>query len=87
MKSLYKIFIFLILIFTLASCSGKYTVKTYPPKAKVYIRDLESKDKKLVGVSPVKIDEESELGDVFFLVFEKENYKEKEVPLPLILVG
>ncbi len=61
------------------SCSGKYTVKSYPPKAKVYIRNLESQDKKLMGVSPIKIDEESELGDVFFLVFEKENYKEKEV--------
>jgi len=79
MKSFYNYFTILILLFVLCSCSGKYTVKTYPPKAKVYIRNLESKDKKLIGMSPVKIDEESELGDVFFLVFEKENYRDKEV--------
>jgi tetratricopeptide (TPR) repeat protein len=60
-------------------CSGKYLVKSYPAGAKVYLRDINSNEKRLVGLSPVQIKEESRLGDVFFLVFEKNNYKPKEV--------
>ncbi len=79
MKILDRLLFIVCLLCLVSACSGKYTVKTYPPKAKVYIKNIESKDKRLVGMSPVKINEESELGDVFFLVFEKENYKPKEV--------
>ena len=61
------------------ACSSKYTVKTYPAGAQVYTRDLSSNEKKLVGVSPVDIAGEAKLGDVFFLVIEKQNYKPKEV--------
>ena len=64
---------------TLVGCAGKYLVKTYPSGAKVYVQDLGSKDKKLIGLSPVQIEEESNLGDVFFVVLEKEKYKEKSV--------
>lgn len=61
------------------ACSTKYTVKTYPAGAQVYTRDLTSNEKKLVGVSPVEIAGEAKLGDVFFLVIEKQNYKPKEI--------
>jgi len=61
------------------ACSTKYTVKTYPAGAQVYTRDLVSNEKKLVGVSPVEIAGEAKLGDVFFLVVEKQNYKPKEI--------
>jgi tetratricopeptide (TPR) repeat protein len=61
------------------ACSTKYTVKTYPAGAQVYTRDLTSNEKKLVGVSPVEIAGEAKLGDVFFLVVEKQNYKPKEI--------
>jgi hypothetical protein len=63
----------------LFACSTKYTVKTYPAGAQVYTRDLTSNEKKLVGVSPVEIAGEAKLGDVFFLVIEKQNYKPKEI--------
>jgi tetratricopeptide (TPR) repeat protein len=63
----------------LTACSGKYLVKTYPAGAKVYIQDLQTKERKLVGLSPVQIKEESRLGDVFFLNFEKDNYQPKKV--------
>jgi tetratricopeptide (TPR) repeat protein len=62
-----------------AGCGGKYYVRSYPAGAKVYVRDLATNDKKLVGLSPLQINEESSLGDVFFLEFEKQNYKPKEV--------
>lgn len=63
----------------LTACSGKYLVRTYPSGAKVYTRDLASNEKKLIGISPVQLPEDSKLGDVFFLVFEKQSYKPKEV--------
>lgn len=63
----------------LAGCAGKYVVNTYPSGAKVYIKDIQTKDRKLVGLSPVQIQEESKLGDVFFLEIEKDNYQTKEV--------
>lgn len=63
----------------LVSCGGRYMIKTYPVGAKIYVRDLQTQEKKLVGISPVQIKEESRLGDVFFLVIEKQNFKSKEV--------
>ncbi len=63
----------------LVGCGGKYLVQTYPNGAKVYVRDIQTNEKKLIGTSPVQIAEESKLGDVFFVIFEKENFKPKEV--------
>src|SRR3982751_5182330 len=60
-------------------CSTRYLVKTYPAGAQVYTRDLTSNEKKLIGVSPVEIAGEAKLGDVFFVVVEKQNYKPKEI--------
>lgn len=62
-----------------AGCSTRYLVKTYPAGAQVYTRDLTTNEKKLVGVSPVEIEGEAKLGDVFFVVIEKQNYKPKEI--------
>ena len=62
-----------------SACSTRYLVKTYPAGAQVYTRDLTSNEKKLVGVSPVDIEGEAKLGDVFFVVVEKQNYKPKEI--------
>lgn len=74
-----------LLSFVLASsylfvgCAGKYAIRSYPTGAKVYIKDIQSQEKKLLGISPLSIQEESKLGDVFFLIFEKQNYHTKEV--------
>jgi tetratricopeptide (TPR) repeat protein len=63
----------------LSGCASHYTVKTYPAGAQVYTRDLSTNEKKLVGVSPADISGEAKLGDVFFVVVEKQNYKTKEI--------
>ncbi len=60
-------------------CATRYSVKTYPAGAQVYTRDLTSNEKKLVGVTPIEITGDAKLGDVFFLVVEKQNYKPKEI--------
>lgn len=73
-----KLFI-LLFAMGLFSCSGKYLVKSYPNDAKVYLRDVKTNEKKLLGNTPTQIKEDSRLGDVFFLVFEKDNYKTKEI--------
>jgi tetratricopeptide (TPR) repeat protein len=69
----------LMLLSLFCGCAGKYIVNTYPAGAKVYIKDIQTKDRKLVGLSPVQINEESKLGDVFFLELEKDNYQLKSV--------
>jgi len=61
------------------ACSTHYLVKTYPSGAQVYTRDLTSNEKKLVGTTPVEIQGDAKLGDVFFVVVEKQNYKPKEI--------
>jgi len=61
------------------SCAGKYVVKSYPNDSKIYLRDVKTNEKRLVGNTPAQIKEDEKLGDVFFLVFEKENYKTKEI--------
>lgn len=66
-------------LFLLAGCGGKYLVNTFPAGAKVYVKDIQTKERKLVGLSPVRIEEESRLGDVFFLEIEKDNYNPKSV--------
>lgn len=63
----------------LCSCGGKYTVKSYPPEAKLYVKDLKTNEKRLIGNTPAQIAEDEKLGDVFFLLLEKENYKPKEI--------
>lgn len=72
----YRIFPLLFLLF---SCSGKYVVKSYPPDAKLYVKDIRTSEKKLVGTTPTEIAGDGKLGDVFFIVLEKDNYKSKEI--------
>lgn len=62
-----------------SACATRYLVKTYPAGAQVYTRDLNSNEKKLVGVTPTEVEGDAKLGDVFFLVIEKQNYKPKEI--------
>jgi tetratricopeptide (TPR) repeat protein len=71
----------LLLTFLAVGCAGKYAIRSYPVGAKVYVRDVQTQEKKLLGISPLDIAEENKLGDVFFLIFEKQNYREKEVML------
>lgn len=63
----------------LTACGGKYTVKSYPADAKLYVKDFKTNEKKLIGNTPAQIKEDAKLGDVFFLVLEKENYKPREI--------
>lgn len=63
----------------LTACGGKYVIKSYPADAKLYIKDFKTNEKKLIGSTPTSIKEDQKLGDVFFMVLEKENYKPKEI--------
>lgn len=63
----------------LTACGGKYIIKSYPADAKLYIKDFKTNEKKLIGNTPTSIKEDQKLGDVFFMVLEKENYKPKEI--------
>jgi tetratricopeptide (TPR) repeat protein len=71
--------LFILNMFILTACGGKYMVKSYPADAKLYVRDIRSNERKLVGNTPAEIKEDSKMSEVFFLVLEKENYKPKEI--------
>lgn len=80
--NLNKIFLLFLLVLgstLVIGCGGKYQVRTFPSGAKVYLKDIQTQERRLIGNSPVEIDEESRLGNVFFLEFEKPNYNSKEV--------
>jgi tetratricopeptide (TPR) repeat protein len=66
-------------IILLSGCAGRYIVKSYPSDAKLYMKDIRTNEKKLIGNTPTSIQEDPKLGDVFFLVLEKDNYKPKEI--------
>jgi hypothetical protein len=70
-----------VFILGLFGCGGKYAIKSYPSDAKIYIKDLKSNEKKLIGNTPLQMAEDKKLGDVFFVVVEKENYRPKEIML------
>lgn len=75
--------LFIIALVCTFGCGGKYQVKTFPSGAKVYLKDIQTQERKLIGTSPVEIEEESRLGNVFFLEFEKPNYISKEVMIKI----
>lgn len=54
-------------------------IKSFPSDARLYIKDIRTNEKKLIGNTPTQITEDPKLGEVFFLVMEKENYKPKEI--------
>jgi tetratricopeptide (TPR) repeat protein len=43
------------------------------------MKDIRTSEKRLIGTTPTQIEEDPKLGEVFFLVLEKENYKPKEI--------
>ncbi|NUM57541.1 MAG: hypothetical protein HUU56_02865 [Bdellovibrionaceae bacterium] len=63
----------------LNACAGKYIVKSFPADAKLYLKDINTNEKKLIGNTPTQIEEDGKLGEVFFIVLEKDNYKPKEI--------
>jgi len=63
----------------LSGCGGKYVIKSFPADARLYIKDIRTNEKRLIGNTPTQITEDPKLGEVFFLVMEKENYKPKEI--------
>lgn len=77
-KKYYFIF-YVLAVLGLTSCAGKYVVKSYPNDSKVFLRDVKTNEKRLIGNTPAQIQEDAKLGDVFFVVFEKENFKTKEI--------
>lgn len=79
MKNNFLLLVLLGMMLNLVACGGKYMVKTFPAGAKVYLKDIQTQERKLIGVTPIEIAEESRLGNVFFLEFEKPNYSTKEV--------
>lgn len=79
MKNNFLLLVLFGLTLNLVACGGKYMVKTFPAGAKVYLKDIQTQERKLIGVTPIEIAEESRLGNVFFLEFEKPNYSTKEV--------
>jgi tetratricopeptide (TPR) repeat protein len=70
-----------ILIVALASlgCATRYTIKSYPEGATVFVKDVVTQEKKLIGQTPLTVKKTKEMGEVFFLSVEKDNFYPKQV--------
>ncbi len=62
-----------------SGCAARYTIKSYPEGATVFVKDVLTQEKKLVGQTPLKVKKTKEMGDVFFLSLEKDNFYPKQV--------
>lgn len=64
-----------------SGCAARYYVKSYPDGATVYAKDVVTGETKKLGVTPLNVKKSNDIGEVFFLSLEKENYFPKQVLL------
>lgn len=69
----------LVAALTTGGCATRYTVKSFPDGATVFVKDLVTQEKKLVGQTPLTLKKTKEMGDVFFFTLEKDNFTPKQV--------
>jgi hypothetical protein len=62
-----------------AGCATRYTVKSFPEGATVFVKDVVTQEKKLVGQTPLTLKKTKEMGEVFFFTIEKDNFYPKQV--------
>jgi tetratricopeptide (TPR) repeat protein len=60
-------------------CASRYVIRTFPAGANVYVKDVVTQEKKLIGPTPLTLKKTKDMGDVFFLAFEKDNFFPKQV--------
>jgi hypothetical protein len=60
-------------------CATRYTVKSFPEGATVFVKDVVTQEKKLVGQTPLTLKKTKEMGEVFFFAIEKDNFYPKQV--------
>ncbi len=68
-----------ILALFVSGCATRYTVKSFPEGATVFVKDLVTQEKKLVGQTPLVLKKTKEMGEVFFFSIEKDNFQAKQV--------
>jgi tetratricopeptide (TPR) repeat protein len=73
------IFSISLLLMIISGCATRYEVRSYPEGATVFIRDVITQEKKLVGTTPLTLKKTRELGDVFFITVEKDDFFPKSV--------
>ncbi len=70
-----------VLALMLGACAPRYSIKSYPEGATVFVKDVVTQEKKLVGQTPLQLKRTKEMGDVFFLSVEKDNFHPKQILL------
>lgn len=75
-----KKIIMLVLITILSiSCSNTLKIQSYPSNAKVYVKDIITNTKQLIGETPLNIKRTQDMSDVFFIAVEKDNFLPREI--------
>jgi len=62
-----------------SACATRYNVKSFPEGATVFVKDLITQEKKLVGQTPLTLKKTKEMGEVFFFTIEKDNFVSKQI--------
>lgn len=78
-NGLKKIIMLVLVTILTVSCSNTLKVQSYPSKAKVYVKDIITNTKQLLGETPLNIKRSEELSDVFFVSIEKDNFLTREI--------
>lgn len=65
----------------LSGCAARYVVKSYPDGATVFAKNVVTGEVKKMGVTPLTIKKTGDIGDVFFVTVEKDNYHPKQILL------
>jgi hypothetical protein len=62
-----------------SACATRYTIKSFPEGATVFVKDIVTQEKKLVGQTPLTLKKTKDMGEVFFLNIEKDSFFPKQV--------
>jgi tetratricopeptide (TPR) repeat protein len=65
--------------FASSGCATRYAVKSFPEGATVFVKDIVTQEKKLVGQTPLTLKKTKEMGEVFFFEIEKDNFYPKQI--------
>lgn len=64
---------------SVSGCATRYMIKSYPEGATVFVKDVVTQEKKMIGQTPLALKKTKEMGEVFVLALEKDNFFPKQV--------
>jgi len=74
-----KIALTLYILVSLYSCANTVKINSYPNDAKVFVKDILTDTKTLLGQTPLNIKRTDQMSDVFFISIEKDDFLTRDI--------